>query len=159
MTRKRKAVSIGRHSRDCTVCAHPQCAEIEQDFVAWHSPLAIAEQYGLADQKSVYRHAHAFGLFPKRERNLRAALTKIIEKADTVEVTAAAVVAAIQAFAKINAAGQWVERSEHVNMNELFDRMTKAELEAYAEKSQLPAWFTETVGGIPPRSQEAEKDA
>jgi hypothetical protein len=159
VSKNKKRVSIARHRRDCTVCAHPQRSEIEADFVAWHSPLAIAADYGLADQKSVYRHAHAFDLFPKRERNLRAALTKIIEKAATVEVTAAAVVAAVQAYAKINAAGQWVDRSEYVNMNELFDRMTKGELEAYAENGRLPAWFAETVSGIPHRSEEAEKHA
>jgi len=55
------------------------------------------------------------------------------------------VVAAIQAYAKINAQGQWIERSEHVNLNELFERMSKDELERYARDSKLPDWFTETV--------------
>ena len=112
----------------------------------WESPAKLAEQYGLADRTTVYRHAHALGLFEKRKRNVRAALERIIEKAGEVEVTAAAVVAAIQAYAKINTQGQWIERSEHLNLNELFDRMSKDELEAYARDGKLPAWFTETVG-------------
>jgi hypothetical protein len=48
------------------------------------------------------------------------------------------VVSAVQAYAKINAAGQWVERSERVNLNELFGRMTQDEMEAYATDGILP---------------------
>jgi hypothetical protein len=55
-------------------------------------------------------------------------------------------VSAVAAYAKINARGQWVERSEHVNLNDLFDRMTQDELEAYAKDGTLPAWFEHTVG-------------
>ena len=60
----------------------------------------------------MYRHAHAFGLFEKRKRNVRAALERIIEKAGDVEVTAAAVVTAVQAYAKINTQGllAWTEQ-------------------------------------------------
>ena len=47
-------------------------------------------------------------------------------------------VAAIQAYAKINAAGQWVGRSENVSLNELFDRMSKEQLEKYARDGELP---------------------
>jgi hypothetical protein len=50
----------------------------------------------------------------KRKRNLHAALEKIIEKAGEVEVNASAVVAAVQAYAKINALGQWINRSETI---------------------------------------------
>jgi len=140
-----RATSLGRHRRACSVCCHPRCAEIEADFVSWRSPEAVAREYGLADRASVYRHAHALGLFPRRQRNVRAALERIIEKAGEVEVSAAAVVAAIQAYSKINATGQWVDRSEHLNLNELFEKMTQQELEAYAREGSLPAWFTDTV--------------
>jgi hypothetical protein len=153
-----RSVNIGRHKRNCTVCAHPKCAEVEQEFIAWKSPTQIAEDYGLADRISVYRHAHAFGLMDKRKRNVRAALERIIEKAGEVEVTSSAVVAAVQAYAKINAQGQWVDRSEHVNLNELFERMTREELETYARDGALPAWFTQTVGVTQQGSREAESD-
>jgi hypothetical protein len=134
-------VSIGRHQRACSVCAHAQREEIEADFIAWRSPAAIAAEYGLADRTSVYRHAHALGLFEKRKRNVRAALERIIEKAGDVDVTASAVVAAIQAYSKINAAGQWIDRTEQVNLNDLFDRMTTDELEEYAQHGTLPRWL------------------
>ncbi len=140
-----KPVSIGRHRRNCSICAHAHGAEIEADFISWRSPAAIAEQYGLADRASVYRHAHALGLFEKRQRNVRAALERIIEKAGEVEVTSSAVVAAIQAYAKINAAGQWIDPSERLNMHELYQRMSPEELETYAKDGKLPGWFTTLV--------------
>ena len=139
-------VSLGRHKRTCSVCAHKQREEVENAFISWRSPAAIAEEFGLSDRASVYRHAHALGLFQKRERNLRAALGRIIEKADEVDVTASAVVAAIQAHAKINSAGEWIDRTETVSMNDLFERMSTEELESYAQSGVLPDWFRATVG-------------
>lgn len=142
---KPRKVSLGRHKRTCTVCAHDRCAEIESDYVAWKSPARIAEEYGLADRASVYRRAHALGLVEKRKRNLRAALEHIIERGAEVEVTATAVVAAVQAYAKINAQGQWIDRSEQVNLNDIFERMTGEELETYACDGKLPDWFAQTT--------------
>jgi hypothetical protein len=150
------AVSLGRHSTNCRICRHGKRTEIESDFVRWKSPARIATEYRLGNRASVYRHAHALGLFEKRGRNVRAALERIIEQVGEVDVTAPAVVAAVQAYAKINAAGHWVDRSEHVNLNELFDRMTGQELETYARDGSLPAWFSQTVGATPNRGQEAE---
>jgi hypothetical protein len=89
----------------------------------------------------------ALGLFAKRQRNVRAALERIIEKAGEVDVTASAVVSAIQAYTKINAAGQWVDRSEQVNLNDLFDRMSTRELEEYAQNGRLPGWFEVATAG------------
>src|SRR5579862_7311325 len=106
-----KPVNLGRHEQNCTICVHRDREEIERDFLGWKSPIQIAIDHGLADKKSVYRHAHALGLFPKRERNIRAALVRIVERASEVEPTAQAVVAAVQAYAKINSQGHWVERS------------------------------------------------
>jgi len=141
VTTSNETVSIGRHRRNCAVCAHPERQEIETRFVSWQSPATIAQDFGLADRASVYRHAHAFGLFGKRQRNIRAALERIIERAGEVDVTASAVVAAVQAYSKINAAGQWIERTEQVSLNDLFDRMSTQELEEYAQSGTLPKWF------------------
>lgn len=146
-------VSLGRHRRTCSVCRHTQREEIEAGFIGWGSPAALAEEYGLADRASVYRHAHALGLFIKRQRNIRAALERIIEKAGEVDVTASAVVAAVQAYAKINAAGEWVDRTETLSLNDQFDRMSAQELEAYAQTGALPRWFSATVGATDGDSQ------
>jgi len=157
MARECKAeatVSLGRHQRACSVCAHRQREEIEDAFIGWRSPAAIAEEFGLADRASVYRHAHALELFPKRQKNVRAALERIIEKAGEVDVTASAVVAAVQAYSKINAAGAWIDRTETVSLNDLFDRMSTQELEAYAQTGALPGWFKGTVGATVEDSQQ-----
>ena|SRR5437667_7758533 len=151
MKKAREAtINPGRHAAECKICAHLQREDIERDFINWHSPSAIAKHYKLANRASVYRHAHALGLFPKRQRNVRAALEKIIERAGEVEVNATAVVSAVGAYARINAAGQWVERSERIDLNQLFDRMTTTELEDYARQGELPDWFvniTESATG------------
>jgi hypothetical protein len=140
-----KPVNLGRHKQSCTICAHPDKENIERDFLDWKSAIQIATDYSLASRQTVYFHAKAFGLYPKRDRNIRAALASFIERGSGVEVTAASYIAAVQAYAKINAAGQWVERSEHINLNELFDRMSRAELEKYAKDGELPDWFTQNV--------------
>jgi hypothetical protein len=49
---------------------YEQRDEIEAAFIGWRSTAAIAEEYGLAERASIYRHAHALGLFPKRQRNI-----------------------------------------------------------------------------------------
>jgi hypothetical protein len=134
-------VNLGRHKRGCSICNHDQRADIEAAYVSWQSPALIAETFALSDRSTVYRHARALGLDLKRQKNIRAALEHIIEQAANVEVTAPAVVSAIQAYAKINAQGQWVDRSEYVNLNDLFDKMTRDELEKYAKDGTLPTWF------------------
>ena len=139
-------VSLGRHKRTCSVCRHKQREEIESAFVGWRSPAAIAEEFWLADRSSVYRHANALGLLQKRQRNIRAALERFIERAEEVDVTASAFVSAVQAYAKINAAGEWIDRSETVSMNELFERMTAQELEEYAQTGETPGWFQNALG-------------
>jgi Zn-dependent peptidase ImmA (M78 family) len=151
---KEKAVNPGRHEHRCTICAHAQREEIEREFVIWTSTATIAKQYEIS-RDSIYRHAHAVGLFQKRQRNIRAALEKIIERAGDVEVNASAVVSAVAAYSRINSSGQWVERSERLDLNQLFERMTRDELETYAKNGQLPAWFSSVVGATAAESQEA----
>ena len=153
-----KTVSLRRHRQSCTICAHPDREEIERDFIEWKSPVKIAIEYELADRGTIYRHARAFGLFANRDRNIRAALAKIIEKAGEVEVNGTTVVAAVQAYAKVNTQGQWVERSEHLNLNDLFERMSQEELEKYARDGQLPNWFTQVVPATENDSQETVSD-
>src|SRR5215475_10994973 len=97
MREQLRPVKLGRHKRNCTICAHPQCEEIERDFTNWKSPTAIATEYSIAERTTVYRHAHALDLFIKRGNNVKTSLEKIIERVGEVDVTAAAVVAGIQA--------------------------------------------------------------
>lgn len=146
-----------RHESQCTICKHAQREEIEREFIGWLSSAKIAKQFRVS-RDSLYRHARAFDLIEPRRRNVRGALERIIEQAGDVEVNAAAVVAAIMAYAKINANGQWIDRTEQVNMVELFKRMTRDELLRYANKGELPLWFTSVVGQTTTDSQGAENE-
>ena len=148
---ERKQISRGRHEYQCTICSHPNRQDIEHAFVNWGNTTKLASQYSIS-RDAIYRHAHALGLMDKRRRNVRTALEKIIEKAGEVEVNAAAVVSAVSALARINSQGQWIERSETVSLNALFDRMTADELENYAKDGKLPEWFEATVGATEPDS-------
>ena len=150
-------VNPGRHAHGCKICSHPRREEIEREFINWGSPTAIARKYA-ASRDSVYRHAHAVGLFPKRQRNVRAALERIMERASEVEVNASAVVQAVATYARLNSEGRLVERSERVNLNELFERMSREELETYAREGKLPAWFNQVVGATPSDSQEGTNE-
>ena len=114
----------------------------------------MASAFGVS-RDSIYRHEWATNLTAKRQKNIRIALEKIIEQAGDVEVNASAVVAAIGAYARINARGQWTERSETVNLNELFDRMTRSELDNYARDGTLPAWFPQSVLSVVATENEA----
>jgi hypothetical protein len=93
-----------------------------------------------------------------RRRNVKAALERMIERVCDVSVNAAAIVAAIGAYSKINANGQWVERRETVDMVELFKRMSRDELRVYVDKGELPSWFTALVGHTATDSQGSEDD-
>ncbi len=154
----KKAVNRARHEFACKICKHAHRANIETDFISWKRPQQICEEYSLVDRTTIYRHAWATGLMEKRRRNVRAALESIIERAHDVEVTAAAVVQAVAAYARLNSEGRLVERSERVDLNQLFERMSQQELQTYAESGKLPDWFEGTVGQIatPVRSLEGE---
>jgi hypothetical protein len=138
-------MSQDRHERRCTICKTPRRNEIEEAFVSWGSLRHVTKEYGVS-RDAVYRHAHAVGLMEKRRLNVRFALERIIEKAGDVDVTASAVVSAVVAYAKINASGQWVERTDHINQKELFDRMTREEMELYAKDGTRPPWFEQLLG-------------
>ena len=66
MTRCEQKPNLGRHKRNCSLCCHAKVAEIESDFISWRSPAAIAQEYGLADRTSVYRHATCSRAVPQR---------------------------------------------------------------------------------------------
>jgi hypothetical protein len=142
-TEKTTRVDGKRHSRDCCICAHPDREEIERELCDW-KPLAAIAKTRRIPRASLYRHVHATGLFDKRDRNVKAALAALIERGYKVRVTAAALISAITAYAKINAEGQWIDKTEEVNAGKnlaLFDRMTQGEMLKYAQTGELPEWW------------------
>ncbi len=145
--------------RLCRICKHPRREEIEADFVTWRSAKAIAREFKLGNgyPTGLYRHARALGLFEERGRNLRAALGLIIERAGKVRPATAAVVAAVEAYARINAEGCWTQPLDAIHLVDLFDCMTAEELEAYRRDGVLPRWFQKAVFG--PELEEERKPA
>ena len=158
LAKENSHLSLARHQDHCTICSHPQRLLIEQEWIAWAHTSRLARQYHVS-RDSIYRHAHALSLFSKRQRNVRKALERIIEQAETVVVTASSVVAAIQAYAKINSSGQWIERVETVNAHDLFERMTNEELDEYAKHGSLPDRLTEMVNATPGGKGDGEDES
>ena len=148
-------VNQGRHEAQCSICKHARREEIEHQFLTWASPHKIAKAFGVC-RDSIYRHARAFDLHEPRRRNVRCALERIIERAGDVRVNANAIVSAVATYSKLNANGQWIDRRETINMNDLFFRMTEAEMRRYASKGELPEWFSAAVGATPTDSQGGE---
>jgi hypothetical protein len=104
---------LERHERLCSICNSSYRDEIEEEFLHWMSPPFIALEYGL-DRRAIYRHAHALGLFEKRDRNYRFALGYIIEKAARVKPTADAIIRAVRTASCLLPDGSWAEPPAHV---------------------------------------------
>ena len=138
-------VNQGRHAAQCSICKHNQREEIEHEFLTWKSPDKTAAAFGIC-RDSIYRHARAMNLLEPRRRNVRFALERIIERAGDVEVNASAIVSAVAAYSKLNANGQWIDRRETIDLNDLFLRMTEDEMQRYAATGELPEWFSSLVG-------------
>jgi len=101
------------HSRHCTICNHPERAAIEEEFVHWHDPSEIGLDYEVG-RRAVYRHAHAAGLFARRERNMRFALGHMVQRAMNITPTSDSILRAIRAYSCLNRRGQWTEPPAHV---------------------------------------------
>lgn len=107
-TASERARQISYHARKCSICRHPQRSEIEQAFLDWQCISSIATEFQLSGRNALYRHARAVGLLANRNRAVRSALARIIEKVCDVEPDAAAIVRAIEIFAHINDQGEWI---------------------------------------------------
>jgi hypothetical protein len=109
-----RASSLSYHERNCTICRHPDRDAIEEAFLQWRNVSNVRLEFKLPSRTSLYRHAHALGLFARRGRNLRFALEHIIENAEAITPTAEAVIRAVHAYTRLNDAGQWIEPPAHV---------------------------------------------
>jgi hypothetical protein len=124
------------HRGKCTICHHPQRAEIERAFIDWCSPLEITSMFGLKSRATIYRHARARGLFELRRRNLHYGLARIAEQVADVKPSAANVIAAFIAMAKIDARGEWVP-GRRFDARQAADRAAWEEDWAAARENEL----------------------
>ncbi len=109
-----KSTSLHRHARKCTICHHEDREDIELDFLHWHHCTSITSDYNLKDFRTIYRHAHATGLWERRMLNLRSAVAHLVENAENVEPSATAVLKAIQACSQINDRGEWIDAPRRI---------------------------------------------
>ena len=120
---------LGRHQRRCVICGSRYQDEIEDAFVNWESVDTIARSFHI-DRRSVYRHAHATGLFAQRDCNIRRALGHLIHRADKVrDVSADSIIGAVKALAHINEHGRWTAPPTHiiVSSGKLIDTSCRSE--------------------------------
>jgi hypothetical protein len=97
--------AFARHSRKCAVCAHPCRSAIEAAFLRFESVAQIALDHGIPGSRPIYRHAHALGLFNRRNRALGSSLGVLLEKADRIVPSAFELIRAAEMFSKIDEHG------------------------------------------------------
>jgi len=125
-----------RHSRRCNVCKHPDREAIELEFLRWRSPDDIATDHGIADRSSIYRHAHATGIFRRRRQTIRLALEPLLEQACTVSVTASAIISAARLYAQMSDTGELVPRTKTVIVHHVTDPVTEPSANPAAQVSE-----------------------
>ena len=118
--------SLDRHHRRCAICGTKYQEEIDDAFINWESVDTIARSYGI-DRRSIYRHAHATGLFAQRDGNIRRALGLLIHRADKVrDISADGIILAAKTLAHINEHGQWTAPPTHIILSYAAPRPTAA---------------------------------
>lgn len=100
-----------RHARRCSICSHPDRDAIEGEFIRWASPRRLAKDYQIADRVSLYRHAHATGLFSRRRREFARVLEDILECVEhsSLEESADVMIRAARVYAHLDENGNWFE--------------------------------------------------
>src|SRR6202007_2138004 len=112
---------LERHSRRCIICHHPEREAIEEEFVHWRAPWRLAQDYKLADYRTIYRHARAAGLLLQRRERLHCALDAFVESVDDVTFTGDTILRAMCAYSCIDAHGRWTEIPTQVQFSTSHD--------------------------------------
>jgi hypothetical protein len=113
----RSAVSPERHRRKCAICSHPEREMIEDLFIHWHSPRAIANflrDYDRVNWVSIYRHAYALGLDAIRRRNLNHFFENTLDDATQATPTLGGILGAARALSCLTEDGRWIEPPKRV---------------------------------------------
>jgi hypothetical protein len=113
--------ALERHSRKCIICHHPEREAIEEEFLHWRAPWKLAEDYNLADYRTIYRHARAAGILLKRRENLHSGLDAFVEAVDDVKFTGDTILRAMRAYSCIDRHGRWTEIPTQVHISTFRD--------------------------------------
>jgi hypothetical protein len=98
-----------RHERLCSICRHPDRDAIEEAFLQWQRACDIFREFKLPSRTTVYRHAHAVGLFEQRARALRFVLENIMEESSACAPSADSIIRAVRAYSCLDDRGRWIE--------------------------------------------------
>jgi hypothetical protein len=136
---RRRAIRVSpeRHTRRCTICHSPYREEIEAAYIAWEAPAAICKSFRLS-KSTIYLHAQAFGLVEQRDRNIKKALSSLIERNLGRKLSGSALISAISTLAKLDESGRQVEKFEHRDELSRFDGWTRGELQRFVEEGIWP---------------------
>ena len=150
-------VNIGRHRSQCTICAHPHRAGIEEEWINWASATQLAAYWGFS-RFSLYRHAHALGLFRQRRQNIRMIYERILERVDSVAIGGAVILSTADAYRKILAEEERSEQTQAPGPREWLGRMSAAEREAFVRDGTLPDWMSGDGTATPGDEQKDETE-
>jgi hypothetical protein len=106
--------SEDRHSRKCTICNHPEREAIDEAFLHWSRGERIVRDYNLPSLSSLYRHAHACGLWNLRRIKIRCALDRLIELAGDCKPSGNAVLRAIEMSCNFDENDRYVAPNKRV---------------------------------------------
>jgi hypothetical protein len=154
--KKARDASLARHKAQCTVCKHPACQDIEFQFINWISPDVLADACGLS-YDAIIRHAHALGLFEKRQHNFRRLLERGIEHINFCRLNNSQAISLAKLYVKINMAEQAAEKTQAANLKKAFERIAPTEREACAQDGSVPACLPATNSELADASPEGEK--
>jgi hypothetical protein len=106
--------SEDRHSRKCTICNHPEREAIDEAFLHWSRGERIVRDYNLPSLSSLYRHAHACGLWNLRRFKIRCALDRLIEQAGDCKPSGNAIIRAIEMSCNFDENDRYVAPNKRV---------------------------------------------
>jgi predicted DNA-binding protein YlxM (UPF0122 family) len=139
-----REVSLGRHRAQCSICSHPNCDQIEEQWLDWVSPERTADIFKVS-RFAIYRHCRALNLFVKRRKNRMRIYERMAERADVTELSSASVLAAVKIY------DTWASRMESAPVQSadprrLLEKMSLEERERFVRDGSLPEWFGEIPG-------------
>lgn len=152
-----RAVSLGRHKSQCSLCRHPDREEIEREWVGWGNTTQLAQKSKLS-RDCIYRHMHALRLDGRRQNNIKAAFERIIERADTVPLTGSTIIATLKAYTLL------CEREEGSQkkgppQKELLEHMSKHERDGFTQDGSHPVSSSSEIDASPKHREADELDA
>jgi hypothetical protein len=148
-----RKINLGRHQAQCAICNHPDREQIEEEWVNWGPTSYTARRYGVS-RDGIYRHAHALGLFRKRERNAIRVLEKMIERVDSTEMNCATMLSALKLCLSLTKQPDETPQVQDMPPRELLDKTSEDERKAIATDGSLPPGDTAEKGATPPHSQD-----